>query len=289
MKKNFGLIIFLTCCYVISPVSAAENSLKISASIPPLAFIVEQIGGENVHVFSVIDQNGDPHTYSPTPKQAVEMGQTKLFFTIGVPFEQTLKGKIENLNNPPMIIDTTKGVKFRQMEHDHSHHGGHDDHEGTMDPHIWLGPAALKIIAGNICDGLVAADAANAAEYKNNYRAFCQKIDDLTANISRMLLPFKGKKVFVFHPSFGYFTDAFDLKQEAVEIEGKSPSPRQIINLITEAKQDQVKVIFVQPQFDSKAAANIAKGINGSVVPLNPLEKNVFKNLEDMARKIAAQ
>lgn len=289
MFRFLHIIIFISLFgNLIITVSGSDKPQEVFTSIPPIAFLVEQIGGKSVRVNSIIDKNGDPHSYTPTPKQVVELGRAKIFFTIGVPFEQTLVGKIKSLSKPPVIVDLTKGVQFREMKNDHGHNERVNHGEKQFkDPHVWLGPGQIKIIAGNICNALVAEDVANSARYKKNYQVFIRKLNALDAEIAKLLTPFKGKKVFVFHPSFGYFTDAFGLKQEAVEIEGKSPSPRQIINLINESKKDKVKVVFVQPQFDTKAAANIAKAINGAVVPLNPMEKDVFKNLEYMAGKIA--
>ena len=76
------------------------------------------------------------------------------------------------------------------------------------------------------------------------------------------------------------------MHQEAVEVEGKSPTPRQLYSLLTRAKTDKVKIVFVQPQFDRKSAQAIANGIGGEVVPLDPLAEDVVGNLKIMAEKI---
>ena len=284
--KLIGILFFLSA---VNYSLFSENKLDTFSTIPPIAFFVEAIGGEAVKVNSIIDENGNPHTYAPTPKQVVALGRSEILFTIGLPFEKVLVKKIRALSKPPKIVDLTKGVKFRRMHGANEHkHNTHDcDHKGAVDPHIWLGPAQIKVIAANIADVLSGINPAKSAEFKVNLKNLLQKLSDLDMKITKQLLSCKGDTVFVYHPSFGYFTDAFGLKQEAVEIEGKSPSPRQIIKLIGEAKKDKVKVIFVQPQFDTNAAANIAKAIDGSVIPMNPLEKNVFKNMEYMAGKIA--
>ena len=40
-----------------------------------------------------------------------------------------------------------------------------------------------------------------------------------------MLAPYRGHSFYVFHPGFGYFADAYGLRQEAVEAGGHSPTP----------------------------------------------------------------
>ena len=90
----------------------------------------------------------------------------------------------------------------------------------------------------------------------------------------------------LFHPAFGYFAQAYGLEQQAVEVAGKTPTPRQLTGLIRKAKADGVTLIFVQPQFDQRSAAVVAKAIGGAVVPMDPLAKDVLANLKTMATKV---
>ena len=99
-------------------------------------------------------------------------------------------------------------------------------------------------------------------------------------------MPLQGKTLLVFHPSYGYFADAYGLKQIAVEMGGKEPGARQLARLIDRAKEDGVRMIFVQPQFSKGSARTIAEAIGGAVVPLDPLARDYLENLERMARDI---
>ena len=91
----------------------------------------------------------------------------------------------------------------------------------------------------------------------------------------------------VYHPAYGYLLEAYGLKQEAVELEGKEPGPRRLAELIDEAKADHIKVIFVQPQFNPASAATVAQAIGGVVVSLDPLAYDYMSNLRALAAKIA--
>ena len=90
----------------------------------------------------------------------------------------------------------------------------------------------------------------------------------------------------VFHPAFGYFADAYGLTQFPVEIEGKNPDAKSLANLIRTAKDKDIRVILVQPQFSPKRAEAIAEEIGGAVVPMDPLARDYIANLLDMAAKI---
>uniref|UniRef100_UPI00405647D3 metal ABC transporter solute-binding protein, Zn/Mn family n=1 Tax=Candidatus Electronema sp. TaxID=2698783 RepID=UPI00405647D3 len=142
--------------------------------------------------------------------------------------------------------------------------------------------------AVNMAAALQEADPANAAAYANNLQTVTASLAALDAELKAVLAPFKGQTFLVYHPAFGYFAQAYGLRQEAVETGGKSPSPRQLRALISEAKKEQAKVIFVQPQYDRKNAETVAKAIGGRVAVLDPMAANVPENLRFMAKEISA-
>lgn len=71
-----------------------------------------------------------------------------------------------------------------------------------------------------------------------------------------------------------------------MQIGGKEPTAKQLARLIDLAKEDGVRVIFVQPQFSKKTAEALAKAIGGAVVPLDDLAPDYLKNLQEMAAKL---
>jgi zinc transport system substrate-binding protein len=91
----------------------------------------------------------------------------------------------------------------------------------------------------------------------------------------------------VFHPAWGYFADAYGLTQIPIENEGKRPGPRSLNALIEQARREGIRVVLVQPQFDRRAAEQVADAIGGRVIAIDPLDSNYFDTLRRMARLIA--
>ena len=269
-----------------------DDRIHVFVSILPQAYFAERVGGEHVSVDVLVDAGQSPHTFAPTPKQMAALNRADVYFAIGVAFEQRLLEKITADKPDFNVVDTSAGVERRQMETAHVCDGEHDhDHEheaaGTPDPHIWLDPNRVKIIAKNMCDALIKLDPDHADDYQANLAAFQADLDAINAKIATTLAPLKGREFFVFHPAYGYFGDAYGLKQVAVEIEGKAPTPKQVVDLINRAKEANVRVIFVQPQFPAGSAEAIAREINGAVVKLDPLARDYLANLESKADEIA--
>ncbi|MCG8533355.1 MAG: zinc ABC transporter substrate-binding protein [Desulfovibrionales bacterium] len=126
-----------------------------------------------------------------------------------------------------------------------------------------------------------------ATRFNTNANRFCRELEDLHGEILHLLSPFKGEDLFVFHPSFGYFTDSFGLKQVAIETMGKAPKGKTLSRIIKHIKQKKARVIFIQPQFDPHATASIVEAIQGRVVSIDPLSLDYHNNMMTMARTIA--
>jgi len=267
-----------------------EKMLTVAVSIPPQAWLVEQIAGDHVNVITMIQPGESPTTFQPTDVQISQLARATVFIRIGVPFENGAWFRNIVRTNQFKIIDARQGITLRSMEHVH-----HDDHDETnvehvhteYDPHIWLSPKLLKIQAQAITTELCKLDPPHAEIYRRNRSELEKKIDETNTVILSILKSIPQRTFFVFHPAWGYFADEYDLEQIAIEIQGKSSSDSELTQLQQRARQLQIKVIFVQPQISSRAAEVIATAIDGQVEYLDPLAPNVLDNLVSVAKKIA--
>ncbi len=162
----------------------------------------------------------------------------------------------------------------------------HDEHEG-LDPHIWTDPLIVKIQAKNILNALLQIDAKNSDYYKKNYINFMIELDVLNKKLETILKPYANNAFMVFHPSWGYFAKRYNLEQVTIESEGKEPKPNELIELIKDAKEHKIKIIFVSPQFSQNSAKVIAKSINGKVISIDHLSLDWNNNLIKTAQVIA--
>ncbi len=256
-------------------------------SILPQKYFAEKIGGNLVEVTVMVEPGASPHIYEPRPKQMVALAKTDIYLAIGVPFETTWLEKIAATNPNMLVAQTEAGIKKIPMkEH---HHGGREvgqDHNGIKDPHVWLSPPLVMILARNIFQSFVKVDPPNRSVYEKNYNSFIKEVVGLDAEI-RAAFEGKGKhfEFMVFHPAWGYFAQAYGLEQVPIELEGKQPKPAELQYLIQYAKERDIKVIFVQPQFSWQAAQAIAKSIDGQIVFVDPLAADWDTNLRQVASK----
>ena len=288
--KKITLIFLLLTSYIFSNINAV-------VSILPEQTFVKAIGGDKVNVSLMVQPGNSPHTYEPKPSQMIDIAKADLYFAIDVEFEDVWLPKFQSLNPKMHVIDLADNVTKMQMQDKHEaepeneHHNEHDEHkhEGE-DPHIWTAPSNVKIIAENIYNALKKIDPVNADYYKRNLDIFLASIDETDRQIIHILSFIEDERRFmVFHPSWGYFAKAYNLEQIAVEVEGKEPKPKELIHLLTEAKEEKVKAIFTQPEFSDTVAKIIAKELHIPVVKVSPLAANWSENLINIAKAIAGK
>ena len=290
------ILLLLTAWWIGFPANAADKpavKVKSFVSILPVAYFVERVGGPNVEVSVLVGPGQDPHTFDPTPKLMTKLANARVLFKMGFPFEETLIKKVGSGFKNVEVVDLQQGIKLRAMteeeteaeeaEHGHGKAEEHGHEAGEMDQHTWLDPQLAKIQAKTIADTFIRIDPNHKDQYEKNLKDFQADLDVIHEQLKKALAPVKGKSFFVFHPAYGYFGDAYGLKQVPVQIGGKEPTARQLARLIELAKEDGVRVIFVQPQFSKKTAETLAKSIGGAVVPLDDLAPDYLKNLQEMA------
>jgi zinc transport system substrate-binding protein len=296
-RLSFWAFLLLLCAVWGSGSAVAGEPIPVFVSIPPQKYFVEKIGGSFVQASVMAPPGANPHIYEPRPTQMTALSKTKIYFAIGVTFETVWLPKFAKLNPQMRIVHIDKGIdKMAMVAHHHEEEEVPGDKDsaksasleespGTLDPHVWVAPPEVRIIARNIQEALAEIDPSNSGIYQSNLETFLKEIDRLDKDLTEVFKGKRGLKFMVYHPAWGYFARAYGLEQVPVEIEGKEPKPEQLKTLITQSKKDGIKVIFVQPQFSTKSAETIAKAIGGQVIAADNLREDWERNLRVQAQK----
>lgn len=293
--KYTGIYILLTALLLLTACGGKLADGKVvTVTIEPQRFFAEKIAGDKFAIHCVVPSGQSPETYDPTPKQMVQIGQSEAYLQIGyIGFELVWMQKIRE-NNPDLkIFDVSEGMKFvketEEEEHEHETDDGHHHHHhaGGIDPHIWSSIEGAKVIAWNTLNAFIELDKENTEYYWKNYNDLLAEIDKTEAVIKRLLDPLTDRTFIIYHPALTYFADEFDLVQLCIEMEGKEPSPAQLKQLVTMAKERHAAVVFIQQEFDQKNAELIAKETGCRLVKINPLDYHWNTELIQIAKALA--
>ena len=275
---------------------SAKESAKPVVFVPisPYQYVFEKIAGDLIDIRVIVGPGDDPHSYSPTPKQIVNMARANLLCSGELGFETNYFVKIGDGEAGPKELNLLEGLDLLEGHCDHPSHKTEtieDDldhiHEDLNDPHVWLSPRTLMIQADQIALKLKEMlPEEKAIVLEANLTNFKDELTKVHDEIRALLKPLSGQKFYVYHSAFAYFAQDYSLDQVAIEIGNRSPTPKQLAKIANEAKTGGAKVIFVQPQFDQTSAAALAESINGNVVSIDPLEKDIVANLREIATAI---
>lgn len=296
-KKLARCLLACSLVFFMQTALAAEP-LAIFVSVVPQKYFAERVGGDQVKVESMVQPGFSPETYEPTAQQVSALAKAQLYMRVGMPFEEAWLQRIQAVNSSIQIVDARQGVKLRQLEahshaeHETAHAAEHKTNtappvDGEPDPHLWVSPRIAQQMAQQLAESFSSLRPEQAELFKQNYAQFAAELEQLDQELIELFKDKPNLKFMVFHPAWGYLADAYGLQQIPIEVDGKEPGAKALATIITEAQNEQVKTIFVQPQFSQRAAEQVAKAIQGKVVSIDNLAADYIPNLRKAARLIA--
>ncbi len=279
MKKNIVILTILAIWVIIVLIIASmvetkrDEKLNITTSFYPMYVAVLNITDdvEGVEVTNLTKGTTSClHEYTLTTEEMVSLVDSDVLVVNGAGMEGFLANVISNYSNLE-IIDSSKGIELIEMEchHNHDHEGEEEEHNS----HIFVSVENYIKQIENITEGLVKIDSVNADKYLNNSREYIKELEELKAEMENTIKYLPNKNIVTFHESFDYFANEFGLNVVTkIEKEhGESASASEIVSIVKEIKEHNVKCIFVETGYNMSIANTVAKEAGVKVYELNPI------------------
>jgi zinc transport system substrate-binding protein len=278
--------LLLACLLAVLPLPGAlaeTRPLQVVVSILPQQYLVERIAGPGVDILTLVQPGDNEATYSPGPATLAALDGARVWFTMGVHFEDAWLDRITRDRPGLEIVPLAAGLALRRTEGDATlpsgrGHAAHS-HAGKPDPHTWTDPRLAAQMAARIAATFAQLDPAGADAYLARSAALRDELLALHEEIAARLAPLRGEAFIVFHPSWGYFADAYGLVQLPIEIGGREPGPRGLAELIRRGRDAGARAVFVQPQFSQRSAKAVAEALGAELVEADPLSVDYLENL----------
>ena len=258
-----------------SEISITENSkLQIITSATFLNEFSQNIGKEMIDVTLLVPMGADPHDWEPTIRDRERLQKADVIIVNGIGYEHWI-GSFDSNDNQEIIVDTSNGISTLDFEK-HDDHAKEDDHDGheDLDPHIWLNPVYAQLQVKNIANALSNSDPTNKNYYQSNAAIYNKELDLLDSKIRTELSGCKTDFI-TFHNAFSYFSEEYGLTQHTIISSNDSHgevTPQTLENIISLARELNIKVIFAEESTSTKTSQVIADEIGGKVLVLSPLE-----------------
>lgn len=291
MHRIYGLLaacaaLFMLGCSPSEDRHAAAPERTIYVAIPPMVTIVQAVAGNEWRVEALLRRNQDPHTLSLTPVQVQDLSGAAIYFSAGLSFEHALESRLSG-NGVRLVFAHVWNAEDAH-HHDHSHYQDHEHHHHDHeDPHFWLSPAQLIVAADRVRDVLTEQDPDGEDGYEQRYLSFANRVGNIAGEARDVLAPHAGKRFYVQHGAFEFFADFADLEQVAIEAHGREPTPRHIQAVVDQARQENARVVFIQPQQNPEPARLVANAIGAELRTLDPLALDPVANMLTIAHELA--
>lgn len=228
----------------------AAPPLEIVTSFSILADLTRQIGGDRVHVTSLIGPDGDAHVYQPTPSDARSLAAAQLFIVNGLGLEGWIDRLAAAAGYRGPIITASAGIVPLRVG-------------GTEDPHAWQDVGNVERYVRTIAAALAAADPGDAAEYGGARDRYLAQLDTLDRWIREQVsrVPEPRRRVVTSHDAFYYFGRAYGVAFYAPSgvSEDSEPTARDLAALIRQIRADHIVALFVETKSDPRLVIEIGR------------------------------
>ena len=267
-----ALALLLIAAGSLLPGAEAARKLRVVTTIPDLKSLAEAVGGDLVEVDSLTRGTQNFHEAEVRPSMMLKLRRADALIENGVELDAWADVAVTGANNANIVrgapgrIEISRGIQLLEVPTTRVDRSMGDVHP-LGNPHFSLDPGLAPIITQNIVDGLARLAPENRAEFEKNRQAFLQKLEAQMDRWTKVMEPFRGGKVIVYHPDFIYFLTRFGLVQVATleDRPGIPASPQHVVQIIRQMKAEQVKVILVEPWNDVKLAERVASEVgNGA-------------------------
>lgn len=211
------------------------------------------------------------HDYVLTTTELVTLAKADVLVINGAGMEGFMDKVVSNFDELK-IIDASEGIDIIHEECDEEHRE-HEEHNHETNPHVFVSVKNYIKQVQNICDELCKLDNKNKVKYETNTKEYIEELEKLDNEIAKSIEGLKYKNIVTFHNTFDYFAKDYGLNVVGViETEhGKTPSAGEIASLVKNIKNNNVKAIFVDPDYSLKIVDAIAKESNVKIYVLNPV------------------
>ncbi|OOF81267.1 zinc ABC transporter substrate-binding protein [Rodentibacter ratti] len=311
MKKILKMSVISTALFSLPMMANAD----VLASVKPLGFIASAVANGVTDTQILVPTGASPHDYSLKLSDIQKVKSADLVLWVGEDVDSFLEKPINQIDRQKVItIADLAEVKplLTQAHHEHFHEEGehdhkhdhkhehksghehdhdHENHEGlSTNWHVWYSPAISQIVAQKVADKLIVQFPAKKALIEKNLADFNRTLAEQSDKIKAQLAPFKEKGFFVFHDAYGYFNDAYGLKQTGYFTINPlvAPGAKTLAHIKEEIAEHRVNCLFAEPQFTPKVIESLAKSTAVNVGRLDPIGDGVALGANSYANFLQA-
>jgi ABC-type Zn uptake system ZnuABC Zn-binding protein ZnuA len=255
------------------PMALPGEPLRVVTTLPDLADITREIGGDRVSVQSIYKGKENTHALTAKPSHLVAFSKADMFVQVGLSLETSfVPGLLEASRNPkcqpgaPGFVSVSQGWEAIEVPTDLSRKAGDVHPQGN--PHMNLDPRSGEFMADRILAGLIAVDPAGKEIYTARHADYVKRVQAAKARWDAMGASWKDKKIVVYHQEYDYLAADYGMTiiGKVEPKPGIPPTPNHVAELIDAMKREHADAILTAPWSNNDTVARIGEESGAKIV-----------------------
>jgi zinc transport system substrate-binding protein len=253
-------VLLLVACGSSAPetsgIATGGGRLQIVATFYPLAWLAEQIGGDDVNVTNLTPPGVEPHDLELAPDQVETLTDADLAVVMGHDFQPALESIARARSRPTVtVLDVPTAA-------------------GERDPHVWLDPVQFSMLRQPLVVALSKLRPGRAAEFERRSSVVGAELSGLDAEFRDGLRACDRREVVTSHAAFGRLAARYGLTQHPIAglAPDAEPDPDRLDELASLVRDKGVTTIFTEALASKEFAETLARETGARTEVLSPIE-----------------
>ncbi len=253
--------LFLTACNSEQDTDK-EGKIHIVTTIAQIGEPLSVIGGDHVHVESLMGPSVDPHLYNATHSDIETIANADMIFYNGLNLEVNMVEIFNEIGESKPVLAIAETVPENQLL---------TDENGAVDPHIWFDIDLWTLALESAVEELMEFDPDNAQYYEENMKNYFAKLEDLKKEAEKLQnIPEEKRVLVTAHDAFGYFGRMHNM--QVVGLQGLSTEEEVGVSDIQETieliKTYRVPAVFIESSISEDTINAVIEGAKSDGVPV---------------------
>lgn len=278
MKRIIACVLALTvflsvCCSCVAEKTKNEKILLVASFYPVYIFTLNIVDGiDGIAVECMAEQNvGCLHDYQILSRDARLISDSDVFIINGAGMEEFLEDVYMSVDDIK-VIDSSENIEVIESCHE-EHHEEDEHHHHNVNSHIWMSVKNAIIQCENIAAKLSLLYPQYKEQFENNKTDYIKRLQVLDDELELKAQKIKGANIITFHESFDYLAIdySFNILAKVESHEGGEPSAKGLAELTRVIKENNVTVLFVEPDYKGSAATILSNETGVEICVINPV------------------
>jgi zinc/manganese transport system substrate-binding protein len=273
--KRIAFVLLSVVLMLLASHAGADAKIRVVATIPDLADMARNIGGELLEIKSLATGVENIHTVPMKPSFAMLLNRADVVLLMGLEMEHAFLPALLEAARNPKILPSAPGyidcsVYITPLEVPTRIDRALGDIHPAGNPHFNLDPVSGKAMARAIADGLARNYPQHEAVFKNKLTAYLATLDAAIARWQREAAPLRGVKLVSYHPDMLYFARRFGMEPVGtIELRpGVDPTPGHIVELEERMRREGVTLVVRELHYPANLAQAVAQRTGAKLVEL---------------------